>query len=192
MGIGLGTAALALAILFIEVFEFVTSSEWPGLTLADGLSIFGLVHEQVEDEAQRLRDVLMAVPLSLALFLIGVSSFFLGAGLGDWRTERRLAKECEESDPLYSVALIAGSDIPWPTKVRLFFLDPLLRIVAGLGALLIIVDGLLLVLGAPTGWLAGAGIGLLLAVWFTHRVEHRKLEERAAGSARANTPRGDR
>jgi len=181
MTVGLATATLAVAILFIEIFEFATSSEWPGLTLADGLSLFGLVHEQVEDEAQRLRDVLMAVPLSLVLFLTGVSSFFFGTSLGDWRIERRLAKECEESDPLYSVALLAASDVSWPTKVRLFFLDSLLRIIAGVGALLIIADGLLLLLlGAPIGWLAAAGLGLLLMVWLTHRAERRKLDESGA------------
>jgi hypothetical protein len=38
----------------------VTSSEWPGLTLGDDPSLFGIEHEAVESDSQRLADLLMA------------------------------------------------------------------------------------------------------------------------------------
>ena len=52
MGCGFAAAALAPLILMIELVEWATSSEWPGLTLVDGLSLFGIHHDSAENEAQ--------------------------------------------------------------------------------------------------------------------------------------------
>src|SRR5215210_4777776 len=95
---GLAAALIAPVILFIELFEWMTSSEWPGLTLADGLSVFGIVRDSTETESQRLDDLLMAVPLTVALFVTGVYLFLFGASLGRWERERQLYEEFREKN----------------------------------------------------------------------------------------------
>ena len=87
---GLVAAAVAPLVLTVEVAEWALKSEWPGLTLADGLSLFGIVHEAAETEAQRLVDVLMALPLAIALFGSGIFMFLAGINFADWGTDRDL------------------------------------------------------------------------------------------------------
>lgn len=87
---GIIATTVAPLILLIEIFEWLTRSEWPGLTVADGLSLFGLVHEAPETSMQRLVDLLMAIPLTIALFLVGVFMFLGGINIGDWGTKRDL------------------------------------------------------------------------------------------------------
>lgn len=175
MGVGLGTAALAPFILVIELYEWLTSSEWPGLTVADGLGLFGLHRVEPETEVQRLIDLVLAFPLSIALFFAGISSFLAGASLGDWRDERRVMDEVKETSPLYWLALIGASDVTGPTLIRLLLLDLFLRIVMLAGAGFLMADALLLLAGAAQGWLAAAGVALLLAAALTARVKARKL-----------------
>jgi hypothetical protein len=95
---GLIVAAGAPLILAIEVFEWVTTHEWPGLTVADGLSLFGIEHETPENEAQRLIDLLMAIPLVIALFLTGISAFMIGIKFGDWGFDRDFTSEYLSDD----------------------------------------------------------------------------------------------
>jgi hypothetical protein len=89
---GLIAATLAPLVLLVECFEWVTSSEWPGLTVADGLALFGLSRELPEDSAQRLIDLLFAIPLTLALFLTGLFTFLAGINLGDWGVVRDIER----------------------------------------------------------------------------------------------------
>ena len=175
MGCGFAAAALAPLILMIELVEWATSSEWPGLTLADGLSLFGIHHESAETEAQRLLDLLLAIPLTLALFMAGVSAFLLGANMGDWREERRLMLELRDRSPLYWLTLIGADDVSLPSLVRLLLLDLLLRLIAALGVALLVLDGALLLLGSASGWPAFCGAALLAAVALTRATERRKL-----------------
>jgi uncharacterized membrane protein len=60
----------------------LTGSEWSGLTVADGLAIFGIEHETPEDQSQRMLDLLMAPPLLVALFLTGFFSILAGINFG--------------------------------------------------------------------------------------------------------------
>ena len=89
---GLIAATVAPLVLLIEVVEWLTRSEWPGLTLADGLGLFGIVHETAETEAQRFVDVMMALPLTISLFFLGLSMFFGGLNLGEWSIDRERAR----------------------------------------------------------------------------------------------------
>lgn len=183
MGAGIAASRLAPLILFIELFEWLTSSEWPGLTLADGLGVFGIQHAASETEAQRLIDVATALPLSAVLFLTGVSAFLTGVSLGDWRDERRLLAEMDGASPFYWLTLVSAHDVKFPTLVRLLFLDLLLRAIAIVGAVLLVVDALLLLAGGGFGWMAGGGLFLLLGAWLVERVEDRKLERRVQAGA---------
>jgi hypothetical protein len=95
---GLVVAVLAPLILLVEGVEWLTGSEWPGLTVADGLSIFGIEHELPENEEQRLLDLLMAVPLSVALFLAGLSSLLAGINFSPRGLERDLEAQFFSDD----------------------------------------------------------------------------------------------
>lgn len=179
MGGGIAASLLAPLILFIELFEWLTSSEWPGLTLADGLGIFGIHHAGSETEAQRLLDVATALPLSAVLFLTGVSAFLTGVSLGDWRDERRLMAELDGASPFYWMTLVGAPDVRFPTLVRLLFLDLLLRFIAITGAVMLLLDAVLILVGAGFGWMAAGGLLLLFGAWLVERVEERKLERGA-------------
>lgn len=80
---GLIAACIAPLVLAIECFEWFTSSEWPGLTVADGLALFGLERSAAETDPQRLLDLLLAVPLTVGLFCVGILMFLTGVNLGD-------------------------------------------------------------------------------------------------------------
>jgi hypothetical protein len=95
---GLVLAVLAPLILLVEGVEWLTGSEWPGLTVADGLSIFGIEHEAPENESQRLLDLLMAVPLSVALFLTGLSGLLAGINFGKRGLDRDLEAQFFSDD----------------------------------------------------------------------------------------------
>lgn len=80
---GLFAACIAFLVLAVEIFEWGTSSEWPGLTVADGMALFGLERDAAETDQQRLSDLLLAVPLTVALFFAGIFMFLTGVNLGD-------------------------------------------------------------------------------------------------------------
>ena len=175
MAAGLAAAAVAPVILFIEAFEWATRSEWPGLTLADGLGLFGVAHAAPETQSQRLVDLLFALPLSLALFLTGTFLFLAAAGLGSWERERRLRDEMRESGPYAWLLLLAASDVPKPTAVRLLLLDFLLSVLLVLGFAALAAEFALRVAGVEAGWLALAGLSLAAAAALTRAVARRKL-----------------
>jgi hypothetical protein len=87
---GLIFYTLAPLILLIEAFEWVTGSEWPGLTIADGLALFGVIRDLPESETQRLLDLIMAIPLSISLFVVGILLLMSGIWLGNWIVRRDL------------------------------------------------------------------------------------------------------
>ena len=87
---GMLAAVAAPIVLVIEVGEWATSSEWPGLTLADGLALFGIEHEIAETEDRRWTDMLLAFPLTLSLFVMGILTFLAGLNIGDWGIDRDL------------------------------------------------------------------------------------------------------
>src|SRR5215212_594914 len=124
---GLAAALIAPVILFIELFEWMTSSEWPGLTLADGLSVFGIVRDATETDSQRLDDLLMAVPLTVALFVTGIYLFLFGASLGRWERERELCEEFRGKEPVEWLTVWGAADVSYPTAFRLLFLTGVLQ-----------------------------------------------------------------
>ena len=71
-------------IAVIECVEWLTGSEWPGLTVADGLVLFGVGHAAAESASERFVDMVLAIPLSLALFFVGLSAALTAISLGDW------------------------------------------------------------------------------------------------------------
>jgi hypothetical protein len=86
---GLVASLFAPGILLIEFWEWTTGGEWPGWSVEDGLSLFGIDRgERAENSTQRLTDVLLALPLTFALFLTGVLAFLSGLRLGDWAPVR--------------------------------------------------------------------------------------------------------
>lgn len=172
---GLTAALVAPVILFIELFEWLTSSEWPGLTLADGLSLFGIEHEIGESDSQRLADLLMAAPLAIALFVTGVCTFLAGASLGSWEKERRLYAELKERSLFAWLPLWGASDVSYPTAVRLLLLDVIVSALAWLGMAFIGGEFLLLAVGVDLRWLGLCGFLLLVAVFAARGAMRRKL-----------------
>jgi prepilin signal peptidase PulO-like enzyme (type II secretory pathway) len=86
---GLVAALAAPAVLLIEFWELATGGEWPGWSVEDGLSLFGIDRAAVvESGAQRLTDVLQALPLTFTLFVTGVLALLSGLRLGHWGSRR--------------------------------------------------------------------------------------------------------
>jgi hypothetical protein len=182
---GLLAAVAAPLIFLIELFEWWTSSEWPGLTLADGLSLFGVEHEVGESESQRLADLLLAAPLAIALFVTGVCTFLAGASLGSWEQERRLYAELSERSLFAWLALWGASDVGYPTAVRLLLLDTIVSALAWLGMALIGGEFILLAIGVDLRWLGLFGFLLLAAAFAVRRVMRRKLRPLEVPEGRA-------
>jgi hypothetical protein len=175
MAAGIVAAAIAPLILFIEAFEWMTRSEWPGLTLADGLSLFGIAHSGAETESRRLADLLLAAPLTVALFGTGVCTFLLGASLGRWDRERALWEELRR-EPLSAVlALSGGSDVSYPAAVRLLFLDLLLEKLLWLGVAFLAVELVLVALSVDLRWLGVCGLLIGSAALAARLIARRKL-----------------
>ena len=87
--LGVIATAVAPIVLAIEVGEWLLSREWPGWSVEDGLGLFGIERGEVsETPAQRLIDVFLAIPLTVALFMIGINLFLGGLKLGDWGLDR--------------------------------------------------------------------------------------------------------
>ena len=175
MTAGVGAALVAPLILFIELFEWLTRSEWPGLTLADGLSIFGIVRGAAETESQRLEDLLMAAPLTVALFVTGIYLFLFGASLGRLDRERELLTELDGKPLLERFTLWGASDVSYPTAFRLLFLTLLLRGLLWLGVGLLAAEVILHVLGAELRWLGISGLLVLAPVLIAQAWVRRKL-----------------
>jgi len=86
---GLVAALMAPGIFLIEFWEWTTGGEWPGWSVEDGLSLFGVDRgEQAESSVQRLTDVLLALPLAITLFVTGVLAFLTGFRVGNWAPVR--------------------------------------------------------------------------------------------------------
>ena len=159
---GTFAAALAVLVLFVEAFEWLTRSEWPGLTLADGLALFGIAHELPENETQRLNDVLLAVPLTIALFLTGTFMFLAGAGVGDRRSDARLKREMQGRSPAEGLTLLLSREVSAAQFVRLVLLDDVLAALLWFGAGLA-VGGWALYRATGELWLTAAGAALVVA-----------------------------
>lgn len=83
--LGLAAALLAPAILAIEVGEWWLELEWDGHSVEDGLALFGVDRAgPVETPTERVLDVLLALPLTVTLFVMGILSLLSGVHLGDW------------------------------------------------------------------------------------------------------------
>lgn len=162
MAAGAGGAALALLVLFVETFEWMTRSEWPGLTLADGLGLFGVRHEIPETDSQRLNDVLLAVPLTIALFLTGTFTFLAGATIGDRRSDAHIERAIERRSPAEGLTLLLSRDVSAAQFVRLVLLDHVLHALIWFGAGLA-VGGWALYRATGEQWLTVSGGALLLA-----------------------------
>jgi hypothetical protein len=181
---GLLAAIAAPLIFLIELFEWWTSSEWPGLTLADGLSLFGVEHEIGESDSQRLADLLMAAPLAIALFVTGVCTFLAGASLGSWEKERRLYAELSERSLFAWLTLWGASDVGYLTAVRLLLLDLIVSAFAWLGMAFIGGEFLLLAIGVDLRWLGLCGFLLLAAAFTARGAMRRKLRPRDVAEGR--------
>jgi hypothetical protein len=125
---------LAVAVLLIECVEWLTSEEWPGLTLADGLSLFGVEHDAPESDRQRSVDVLLAIPLTLALFAGGFATMLAGTGIVDREAERRVASELRSCSVFEGICLLISDDVSALQFLRLVVLGRRLRIAGALAA----------------------------------------------------------
>lgn len=98
---GLMAVMLAPAILVIEIWEWARQGEWPGWSVEDGLGLFGIERgERSETAHQRLADVLIALPLTIALFVTGSLAILSGWG---WRRHRRNVPALPASDRIRSI-----------------------------------------------------------------------------------------
>lgn len=175
MLMGATAATLAPCILFIEIFEWLTRSEWPGLTLADGLSLFGVVHAGAESEAQRFADVLLATPLAVASFATGICLFLTALSLGKWDRERELVLELREKSPFHWLTIWGAADVSYRSAFRLLFLDSLLVFLLWTAGACIAAEGLLSLFGLQPRWLALSGLIILAAGLGARMALQRKL-----------------
>lgn len=107
--IALGILAISVApvVLAIELGEWLTSQEWPGWSVEDGLGLFGIERgETAETSAQRWLDVVLAVPLTLALFMVGVNLLIGGFKLGEWELQRGWQQQ--STAPRFDARSVAG------------------------------------------------------------------------------------
>ena len=148
---GCAMSGVAILVLVIESVEWLTSAEWPGLTLADGLSLFGVHHEAAESDHQRYIDLLLAVPLSMALFATGLVTIFAGISLVDREAERRVRSELRSRSPLGAAALLVSEEVSALQFLRLVVLGSRLRIAGTLAAGGLAGGLLLYILGAGAG-----------------------------------------
>lgn len=121
--VGLFTALAAPSILAIEVGEWMLNREWDGLMLEDGLGLFGIDRNGLaETPAEQVLDVLLAIPLTLVMFIVGVLTLLTGVHLGDWGVhgawlksllspKPRRARSTWQSKPTGSVNSAAGEMI---------------------------------------------------------------------------------
>jgi hypothetical protein len=96
--VGLFVAFLGPLVFLVECVEWLTRQEWPGFTLADGLTLLGVVREVEETDAQRWHDLLLALPLSITLYFGGLMAFFGGLSIGDWHAERDFTSQFLSDD----------------------------------------------------------------------------------------------
>ncbi|NWK95349.1 hypothetical protein DM806_06655 [Sphingobium lactosutens] len=95
--IGLACMLIAPPILAIEVGEWLFQREWGGRSVEDGLALFGIDRPgTVESPTDRIVDVLLALPLTMTLFLTGLLILLAGVHFGDWgvqgvRLKKKLA-----------------------------------------------------------------------------------------------------
>lgn len=83
--VGLAAMFIAPLILAIEVGEWLLRREWDGYSVEDGLGLFGIDRPgPVETPNERMLDVLLAFPLTFALFLAGLLMLLVGVRYGDW------------------------------------------------------------------------------------------------------------
>ena len=146
-----------------------------GLTLADGLSLFGIERGSVETASQRLQDLLMAAPLTVALFVTGIYLLLFGASMGRWERERQLSEEFEGKPAFAWLTLWGASDVSYHTAFRLIFLAALLRALRWLGSGLLAGEVILHVLGVELRWLGISGLLVLAAVLIADMAVRRKL-----------------
>ncbi len=178
---GMIAAVAAPLILFIEAFEWLFSREWPGMTLADGLSLFGIYHEVPETAAQRAIDVAMAAPLAVALFLTGMSMFLVGINFGSWEAERRLEEDLFEDPVLALALLVSGTELSFTSFLRMVVLDSLLRFLIAVGSAGILAGFGLWIAGIPSGWIVPAGAVLIAMSWLSRlSVAQRFIRESSA------------
>ena len=85
IAIGVALTAIAPMVLAVELGEWLTNSEWPGWSLADGIAAIGLGDPQSHwTRAQQYVDIFTALPLALALFGGGILTFMSGIDLSEW------------------------------------------------------------------------------------------------------------
>jgi len=95
--IGLAAMLIAPPILAIEAGEWLFRREWDGHSLEDGLALFGIDRVgPVETPTEQVLDVLLALPLTITLFLYGLLTLLAGVHFGDWglqgvRLKKKLA-----------------------------------------------------------------------------------------------------
>lgn len=83
--IGLAAMLIAPPILAIEAGEWLFRREWDGHSLEDGLALFGIDRVgPVETPTEQVLDVLLALPLTITLFMYGLLTLLAGVHFGDW------------------------------------------------------------------------------------------------------------
>ncbi|HUD93127.1 sulfotransferase domain-containing protein [Sphingobium sp.] len=84
---GLAAMLIAPPILAIEVGEWLFQREWEwgGRSVEDGLALFGIDRPgTIETPTDRIVDVLLALPLTMTLFMTGLMILLVGVHMGDW------------------------------------------------------------------------------------------------------------
>ena len=82
--VGIGTASVALIILAIEVVEWLVTGHWPGWSLEDGLLFIGIEQPLAYfDIVQLALDLLVDLPLAIALYLGGIGAFIVATDVVD-------------------------------------------------------------------------------------------------------------
>lgn len=76
VSLGAGLAGLAPIILLVEIVEWLASGQWPGWSVEDGLMFVGLEKPLAYFNATQFAlDILVSLPLALALYALGFLMF---------------------------------------------------------------------------------------------------------------------
>jgi len=81
---GIAVSALAMLVGLIEVAEWLITGHWPGWSIEDGLLFFGVEEPLLRfDFAQLALDVLVDLPLAVAVYLLGLGIYLFAVEVVD-------------------------------------------------------------------------------------------------------------
>ena len=81
---GIAVSPLAMLVVLIEAAEWLVTGHWPGWSVEDGLLFFGVEEPLLRfDLAQLALDLLVDLPLAIAVYLLGLSIYLLAVEVVD-------------------------------------------------------------------------------------------------------------